>query len=514
VAVEVIADVSCGALDRVRRPLEPNVVHRFLVGSDPGPVALDGEAAAALLGDPVATLLLLEGRFPHTGAQLVDGLRDAAGAGDPLATHTTFALAEGGNIVFSPATAAVDRGLRFLVACGAEGRQDVIVSAAGPDDAFVEVMAWDRAAGGFNYYRTVKGAWVFAGNSRHALVAPTDGKGPFESHVNGNLIMKELRRPWIHWHSVLGLILDTALAPDDPRLRHPWFSEKRGADVFETTVARPAIRRWTKARFEQRAEPPARILRQILETATVNLICSPTESRLAQSAGDPVRLPQTFFVDSEVLTEVLDLPAPPAVLVDGATYAASLQRFGFELHSGDFRRAGDTRFAFVVPERAFEDRVALEAALAAGIVTKRLAACLLMVDFANPVFSPRRAALLAHAADAVDAEFAAATAGAILAAADGTPEGSAEREFAARWATGGDWPARFGALLQGYYDALRPRAATQAGFDDFTRLAESRRRLVRAMPIFENRLLFAETNMADERLGMRPDGTVVTVEVS
>lgn len=509
-AVEVIADETCAALGQVAQPLDHAAVHRFLVGFDRGPVKLDHADAAELLGDPVATLLFLRGVFPRTGAELVDALREAAGDGDPLAQHATFVVGEGGHILFSQETASLDRGLRFLVAIGEQSKPDVILSAPGPDDTFIEAMAWDRATGGFNYYRTVHGAWVFAGNSRHALMAPTEGKGPFESHVSGNLVMKELRRPWINWHSVVGLIFDTIFAPEDELPRHPWFAGKQGADVFETTVARPSIRRWNKARFEARAEPARRVLKQVVESTTVNLISSPTESRLALAAGDPVRLPQTFFVDSEALTEVLDLPAPPGVAVDGEIYRATLERFDVRLRgSGAFDRPGDTRFAFVVPERAFEDRAAIEEAVQSGLISERLAACLLMVDFPNPVFSARRASLLAHAADVPDDEFSQATADAIRAAAQASPQGSPEREFAARWDAGEDWRESFSALLSAYYETLRPHATTQAGFEDYTRLAESRRARVREMPIFENPLLFAQTNLpASPRLEMRPDGTV------
>ncbi len=507
-AVEVIADESCAALSRVTQSLDQRAVHRFLVGTDQGPVKLDDAEVTALLGDPLATLLFLRGVFPRTGAQLVDALRDAAGDGDPLARHASFVLGEGGHIVFSE-SAALDRGLRFVVAVGEQSKPDVILSTPGPDEDFVEAMAWDRATGGFNYYRTVGGAWVFAGNSRDALMGPTEGKGPFESHVSGNLVMKELRRPWINWHSVVGLIFDTIFAPGDELARHEWFAGKQGADIFETTVARPSIRRCNKARFEARAEPARRVLKQVVESTTVNLICSPTESRLALSAGDPVRLPQTFFVDSEALTEVLDLPAPQSVAVDGAIYRETIERFEFALRgSGGFSRPGDTRFAFVVPERAFEDRVAIEEAVRSGLISRRLAACLLMVDFPNPVFSARRASLLAHAADVPDDEFSQATADAILAAAATAADGSAEREFAARWDAGEDWEEPFGALLTAYYETLRPHATTQAGFDDYTRLAESRRARVRAMPIFENPLLFATTNIPAQQLEMRPDGTI------
>lgn len=76
------------------------------------------------------------------------------------------------------------------------------------------------------------------------------------------------------------------------------------------------------------------------------------------------------------------------------------------------------------------------------------------------------------------------------------------------------WRERFGALLGTYYEAIIAQLETPGGFDDYTRLAESRRERVREMPIFENRLLFAETNVTPERREMRPDGTVFAAEVS
>lgn len=496
------------AFERITLPLDPGAVHRFVVGEDAGPTPMNAEAAAQELGDPVAMLLFLRGRFPRTASELVDQLRDTVDDSDPLHQHATFVLGEGSHLAFSDDTAGVNRGLRFMIACGERSQPDVIMSTPAPDEPFVELMAWDRTLGGFNYYRTVAGAWVFAGNSRAALMAPTEGKGPFESHVSGNLLMKELRKPWIHWHSSAAHMIDAVFAPDDPRRHHPWFTQKQGADVFEKAVAKPSIRRWTRAGFETSAESPARVVKRILDTTTVNLIASHTASERAISAGDPVQVPQTFFVDSEALTEVLDLPAPPSLSVEAELYADTLRGFEFTLHADGFSRPGDTRFAFVVPERAFEDRVALEQAIAQELVTERLAACLLMVDFANPVFSARRASLLAYVPDVAEGNFVQTLVDTILAAAKGSGSGSGELEFADRWAAGDDWPEQFGALLNRYYATLPAQVASREGFDDYIRLAESRRERVRAMPIFENRLLFPETNITPENLEMRPDGTV------
>jgi len=99
--------------------------------------------------------------------------------------------------------------------------------------------------------------------------------------------------------------------------------------------------------------------------------------------------------------QVLGLPAPPDFAIAGRLYAARRAR----------RPSG-------VP------------------AARRLPAD---VDFPNPVFSERRASLLAHAPDVPDAQFAQATADAILAAADGTPPGSPSASSLAcgQWATPG-----------------------------------------------------------------------------
>ena len=131
----------------------------------------------------------------------------------------------------------------------------------------------------------------------------------------------------------------------------------------------------------------------------------------------------------------------------------------------------------------------------------------------NPVFSDRRKALLEHVpATAVvkdgKSTFSQEMADAILAAAQNAPAGSPEQEFAERWNVGDDFVAPFNALLGQYYDAVTQRLETQDGFDDYFRLAESRRDRVRDMPIFESNLLFARTNIPQAARTMQADGSV------
>jgi len=49
----------------------------------------------------------------------------------------------------------------------------------------------------------------------------------------------------------------------------------------------------------------------------------------------------------------------------------------------------------------------------------------------------------------------------------------------------------------------------QAGFDAYFQLAETRREQVRKMPIFENPLLFARTNVPTAPRSMQGDGSVI-----
>ena len=523
----VVPDPTCAAFRRLPpESLQDGRVHRFVVGEDTRVRVLDADEAARELGDPFATVLLLRGVFPRTAGEVLEALDRAVPAGDPLREGFVFLLGEGSQIPMSAATKAVDRRLRFLVARGISGQgSDLLLSAFHPDEGNVELMAWDRTNGGFNYYQTVgrSSAWVFAGNSRHALTDPTQGKGPFESHLSGNFVMKELRFPWLHWHSFAANILSSVLPEDPPLVGHPWVTGDKpdGAEICENSVAIPGIRRWTRVRFDRLLanggviDDPGRILLQVLGTPSVNIVTGPRESRSLPPDVDVV-LPTSFFVDSEGLAKILGLPPPPKFAVPVQIYRQNLTAFRMRQDDGQgFVRPGDTHFPFAVPERAFEDLAVLEEAVKRKLLSRRLAVCLLLTDFPNPVFSARRLALLAHVpvrATVVDgaSTFSDELGNTIAAAAPATPEGSPEREFAARWNQGEDIDV-FAGELQTYYDAVAARLLTQAGYDDYVRLAESRRDRVRDMPIFESPLLFARTDVPSRVREMRADGTVVEV---
>lgn len=513
----------CREFERQSEGLDDDAVYRFIIGKDDSPQKLNREEASRELGDPFAQLLLLEEKFPRTAGAVLAALEDVVTADDPLRRHRFFVVGEGGQIQPVPGVPPAQRNLRFLVTCGTgPDGPDIMMTAFHPDHGTIELMAWDRRVGGFNFYRTVgsANAWIFAGNSRHALAAPTRDNGPFESHKNGHFLMKELRLPWINWDSPKAKIARSIFTAEG-LADHPWIRrlEPAGAYTLEDDIAISSITRWTRSRFDallsgNSKETPRRIFEQLLVTLTVNLRSSHTSSEAAVAgAVSEVDLPDTFFVDSGLLVEVLGLQSAPAQFVASTIYARSLETFAFTFTDGaEFSRKGDTHFAFVVPERAFEDIDTIRQVLERGIIDRRLVASLLMVDFPNPIFSARRQQLLQYVPDTPMSgspqDFAEQVANSIL----GTPEAAqaemAENEFAERWNAGESFEDTFNNLLQRYYNTFVANLGSQQGFDEYVLLAESRRAQVIRMPIFESPLLFARTNIPIRDRAMRADGTV------
>ncbi|RHW28495.1 hypothetical protein D0Z08_01060 [Nocardioides immobilis] len=412
----------------------------------------------------------------------------------------------------------------LLLAALPTAARPTIPSTTADHQGMVEVMAWDDLRGGFNFYRTMPGttAWVFAGNSRHALVGASRNHGPFESHRNGHFLFKEFKSPWVHWHSPFATVRSSVLAAQGLE-NHPWVArlEPGGAYTLEERAARPLIRRWTRTRVEQilagqSEETPGRMLEQLVDTLTVNLVSSFTRGADAVRPAVQVDLPGTFFVDADLLEQV-GLVRPPALAVDAPLYAGSLTANGVHLADEDsFRQAGDTHFAFVVPERANEDVVTIGQALEAGLLTRRLVACLLMVDFPNPVFSNRRRALLVHISrvpfDGSGETYSTAVGQAIATSPNATSDDSPEAEFARWWQLGDDFAPTMDQALSEYYSALQGALAGQDGVTAVFRLADARREHVKTMPIAESALLFPTPAQAAMPLRMTPQAEVVPEE--
>jgi hypothetical protein len=508
---------------RHAQALAAGEIHRFIQGIDTTIIPMSAAEIAAELNDPFAALLLRKGTFPTTVHELLDALDAATAATDNLRQQASFLVGEGSQIPWTQQTAQLDRGLRLAITRGTENTVDVLVSTDGElQSAFLQVIGWDDQSGVFNYYEHRAGAWVWAGNSTHAFDPRSRGNGPFDSHVNGSMVMKELKFPWNHWHSVAATIPLEVYAPDDPAKDDPLITNRTGAEVLQERVVQPGVRRWTNSRFGKELSADGKlaqvtpILEQLLTTTTVNFTSTTTESSTVDSATQ-LQLPDSFFVDVDALSGILGLPAPPALRVQGAAYLDALAKFEVALTDGAFKQPGDTHFAFLVPERAFEDLDVVKKCQEIALLSDRFIGCALMVDFPNPVFSKRRASLMAHAPASFDGAaggLAETIADAILAAAGATPDASPEREFAELWQLGETgWKAQAQTQLSAYYTALTNLLATPSGFEETFKLAESRRRRAMELKLSEARpLLFASSNIRASipKLRMRADATTET----
>lgn len=508
-------------------PPAPNQLHRFVLGLDAVPSPMT-DTELAELEDPFGKLLRSGSPFPLTLRDVQAAINRLNGTPDALPNEQIFLVADGGHIPWTPATEELARAFRFVVARGS-GVFSLLISAStnpdsSEDDAFLQIIGWDAVHEVFHYYERRAGTWFWAGNSLHALEPPTRGRGPFDSHVNGSLVMKELRAPWVHWHAPQAAIVPEALAPDDPLRTDPLFVGKVTAERLEQEVVRPGIRRWNRARVRRAVsdqgvwERVPTFLRQVITDTTVNLATTAVTSAILTDAT-PLLLPLGFFLNQDTLFDTLALfpddPETSAVVISGRQYRECLARYDVHRTDGAFRVEGDVNFAFLTPEPAFEDTDLLDALIQAGLVSPRFAACLTMTDFCNPTFSRRRAALLRHvpdtvqtsdsvtASDALETAFVAA-----VEAASGDGD-SPEAEFLARRQTA-DWEVAFRAEITNYLLALKSAAQDDAVVDGWFRLAESRRRLFRRRKLAEFRLTTPQTNIAEDApaLRMRQDGSV------
>jgi hypothetical protein len=509
---DVIAAEAClGQLTSSR-------IYRFVMGVDSEPVVMP-QAELDSLADPMGTLLR-QGRFPLTVGDLLAEV-DAAGA---LPLQRSYLVSEAGQIPPDEAEAGgLQRDLRFAITRARAADVDLLVSTSArgnPATTFLQVAAWDETAGLFNYYMRIDRSWVWAGNSYSALAPQSRGQGCFDSHINGSLVMKELKQPWLGWQSMNATIL---LAPDDPLRRDPLYKSLSGAEDLERTV-RAGVSRWTTARLKHAVGPDGRVsdldglLRQLCTSTTVNLASSVTASgTVARNPSKPLTLPLGFWLNVDSLLDDLGVPAhfvPPSV--PGQWYLDSLAHYDFALVERDFRRPGDAFFAFVVPEAAFEDVEVVNQMVRRRLITAHFAASVLMVDFPNPVFSPARAKLLEYvpataALDPAGGGVSSQIAEAIGRAAEGLPGDSPEAQFMANWRLAeAQWRDMFAERIQDYLEAVTARVGTAEGFDDYVRLAESRRREFKRMRLNEFALTLPVTSIAPDAplLRMNQDGTI------
>jgi hypothetical protein len=254
------------------------------------------------------------------------------------------------------------------------------------------------------------------------------------------------------------------------------------------------------------------LLRPLFETTTANLTSS---SEISRGTSPDLELPSEFFLDFEVLGKVLNLDTGQFnSKFQRNFYQNAIQKFQFHLQADSFSRPGDTHFAFFVPERALEEAALIRHLIGQGILSEHFVLSVLMVDFPNPVYSQKRARLLKYVPSETirtgSGNLSTRIAQAILDAAANLPDDSPEKQFVQNWQiTPDQLRSQSEMKIRQYLATVQTRLATLAAVEDYTRLAESRRRQFAPSALgVEAKLLFPKVNLAEGPLFMHPDGTV------
>jgi hypothetical protein len=514
----LLATLLGGTRDLPARPPEAPSIQRFVEGIDPAASSMSGDEVAAELNDPWAVLVLRKGVFPEDITSALTALNSPDGQA-AYSVQQSFFVSESGQL---PLAATIAREFRMVILRSkpTESLPGVLISApAGRRQGFIELMGWDPTKKAFNFYRSPQGGtWTWKGDTRSAFRPASAGKGCFQCHVHGTTIMKELRSPWNNWHSQAASIPPEAIPSLEIR-NSPLFLNKSQAEELE-----PLVKGWISTAMTELVKDAVKgdrindanlLLRPLFETDTVNLQSSQQRSRGLSRTMD---LPPDFFLNFQAFSNLFGLETLPSFngLVDRSKYQAAVQAFDFRLSDGaGFTQAGDTHFGFLVPVPSESDMALVRQLVGQQVIIRHFALSVLLVDFPNPVYSSARRGLwkyvpaVGHVRDG-GTDLAERTARAIVQAAASTPPDSPERQFIANWdRTPDQLRADAESRIQGYQAAILLRLKTQDGVNDYTRLAESRRRRFAATALDEFPLLLPKTNLpTGPDLGMLPDGSV------
>lgn len=359
---------------------------------------------AGRLNDPLANSVFKPGEdCPTSFADIMDKLRqnDNQGCADETSGIKTRVVSETAQATGAPTS------YRLVTTRQCDGRDthELVFSLFGVSAGAsslptgVEIMAFDKTAGVFNYYETDGREVTFFGNSRDMLKG-ADGttRRCAQCHTAGGLVMKELDTPWLHWEGHM----DTPGAAELVSA-HPDLGTKADGLEFEGVVKR-GNKAWNAARLNFIRENASlkETLRPLFCTVEVNLDNGADfESPVAGGEGGSEinRIPFDSLLDPH-------LKSFGSISIDFADYDAAIKANGQRVEG--IPTAIDTVFDYAFIERSNVDNDYVDQLKAAGIIDDEFIKDVLLVDFTRPIFSDDRCELLQFAP--------------VLASADQTPE--------------------------------------------------------------------------------------------
>ena len=414
------------------------------IGCDPEAVGtkMSLDEQEANLNDLWGKLILRQGKFP----QEVKDAQDAITEANNRLEQNIYLEAEGGQIPGGipqdpqdpkrdPQNA--ERKPRLLITWKDISNNilsTLLSGNPGPKTGFLQVIAWDSQKKKFNYYeRNKEKNWIWAGDSSHAREPGFIGKGCFQCHHNGSVIMKELKRPWNNWISELGTI-DPSVFPeewmiaDDPNFKHAIGAQDLEQDI-KSGVAE-YYKAWLDSHISEDLTTVTgvpELLRHLTTTTSVNF---ESYSGNLEDLGVVVTPPHNFFLYDDVLSIVAEdewgtsYEFPKTGLgFDSVVFQETIRSKGFALRDCDiicdtnkckpdsavnYQRPETTYHPFFIPVPSNEDTFVIknlrefrtipdQTRKEIKFITDKFIAAVLMVDFQNPIFSPVRSSLQAYA---------------------------------------------------------------------------------------------------------------------
>jgi hypothetical protein len=353
---------------------------------------------AGRLNDPLANFVFKTGTdCPATFGEIMDKLRttDTGNCADAKSGISTRFISETAQATGQPTSyrAVVTR------TCGERSTHELMFSLFGIEAGAtqlpqnVEIIAFDKTAGVFNYYEAeANGEIKFFGNSTDMLRgANREERRCATCHTGGGPVMKELDTPWLHWEGHM----DTPGAADLIANNEDLGQHTNGAE-FEDVV-KNANKAWNKGRIAflkaqgTSKEAISALLRPLFCTVEVNLDNGADFASPIQGGPGGSEMSGIPF-DSLLDPFFKEFGSIPVTFED---YDALIKQNGQTVE--DVPGAIDTVFDYVYVERAFADTDYVRQLIDAQVLDDDLIKDVLAVDFTRPVFSTDRCDLLQFA---------------------------------------------------------------------------------------------------------------------
>ncbi len=383
----------CDELDKPDSEVDPSPCDGIMIDES----GRGNQRIAGRLNDPLANFAFKSGDdCPTTFKDIMAKLRinDKEGCADEKSGITTRVVSETAQAADAPTS------YRLVTTRKCDNREthELVFSLFGVRAGAatlpggVEIIAFDKDEGVFNFYESDGRNVTFFGNSNDMILKGADGntRRCAKCHNGGGLVMKELDTPWVHWEGHM----DTPGAADLVSA-HADLGNKATGSEFEGLVKR-ANKTWNDTRLKQLQEKAGlrETLRPLFCSVEVNIDNGADRKSpvIGGSGGDEI--------DRISFDSLLDphLKSFGGVSIKFEDYDAQIKANGQALRGiPGVPNAVDTVFDYVFIERSNIDNVYVDKLKSAGIIDDEFIKDVLLIDMTRPVFSDDRCGLLAFA---------------------------------------------------------------------------------------------------------------------